>query len=669
MATLPKGQGVFLPPFKAWLASNIPAVYDNTMTYYEELVALIKYLQDIVVPAVNDNASAVTIISNAVEQLQSYVENYFANLDVQEEINNKLDQMAEDGQLADIISQYLNSTAVFGYDNVAAMKLAENLVNGSYARTLGYYAKNDGGSALYKIRTITNDDVVDEALIIEMGDGTNNLVAELVIEEPVNVKSLGAYGDGTHDDYAKIQHGIDVLHHHTLYFPSGTYLITQPLSIGTTNAEQVDLELDSNATIKTNTVIDSLLEIGKYEGTYDRSAPGNIVTVTGGVFDCDNTTYGIYTTANRKLTTFNNVTLVNINHYGFYVNSGTNTSNSADVNINGCFVSGKGSNYDTTGLYLKAYDNKVTNTRIEGVRIGVEDAGGSFYENVHALMTRANGSITTEEFEATVAFLFSTNAGSIFMNECYADTFATSFKITKNKRLQVSNSTAYWYYSDANATTRFIAYTHNEGGHISFSDCEYNIPSNGSVKGLDLTGVIANNIRMIATSNIFFFNNIQTIGDAAKLAKDDYLINRAFYKDNQVILSKGWATPMTQNAYYPIAYLRDGVFKFDVRMANDQYIEAVIKVNSSSSTITTTNKYNGGHSGKYKLALCNGGNDANGYYGALLCVTASDTNSSFNPAIVGGLQSWDCDIHTCYNYMGKTALTNPTVVVEASFNP
>lgn len=115
MATLPKGQGVLLPPFKAWLASNIPAVYDNTMTYYEELVALIKYLQDIVVPAVNNNASAVTTISEAVEQLQSYVKNYFANLDVQEEINNKLDQMAADGTLADIMAEYAATKVDYFY--------------------------------------------------------------------------------------------------------------------------------------------------------------------------------------------------------------------------------------------------------------------------------------------------------------------------------------------------------------------------------------------------------------------------------------------------------------------------------------------------------------------------------------------------------------------------
>jgi hypothetical protein len=661
----------FLPP---WVETGLqPAFYDKesgtvlqqTARMYDKVNQLIRNFNDLS----KETKETVEEYILQFTELKDFVDDYFENLDVQEEINNKLDAMAEAGTLADIISQYLNSTAVFGYDNVASMKSAENLIAGSYAKTLGFYAKNDGGGATYRIRSITNDDVVDEATIIEMGDGSDELVAELIIEEPINVKTLGVHGDGTNDDYAKIQHGIDIFHHHTLYFPSGTYLITQPLAIGTTNAEQVDLKLDSDATIKTNTTIDALLEIGKYEGVYDRSSIGNIVTISGGNFDCSNTTYGIYTTANRKLTTFNNVTVTNVNNYGIYVNTGTNTSSSADVNINGCFITGNGSNYDTTGLYLKAYDNKVTNTRIEGVRIGVEDAGGSFYENVHALMTRANGSITTAEFEATVAFLFSTNVGSIFMNECYADTFATAFKITKQKRLQVSNSTAYWYYSDANATTRFIAYTHNEGGHISFSDCEFNIPSNGNVKGLDLTGVTSSNIKQISSSNIFFFDNIQTTGDASKLAKDDYLINRAFYNDNEVVISKSWLTTMTQNAYYPIAYLHAGVYKFDVRMANDQYIEAVIKVDSSSSTITTTNKYNGGHSGKYKLALCNGGTDANSNYGALLCVTSSDASSYLNPVIIGGLQSWNCDIHSCYNYLGKAALVNPSVVVEASFNP
>ena len=158
MAHLPKGQGVFLPPFKAWLASNIPAVYDNTMTYYEELCALIKYLQDVVVPALNSNAAAITAISTAVEKLQKYVEDYFKNLDVQEEINNKLDEMAEDGTLEEIISKYCpksdkfalftffdtsNSNKINFYTSVDMLHLRKlNIDSGLTGRDPSLYFKN-----------------------------------------------------------------------------------------------------------------------------------------------------------------------------------------------------------------------------------------------------------------------------------------------------------------------------------------------------------------------------------------------------------------------------------------------------------------------------------------------------------------------------------------------
>ena len=101
---------VVLPPFRAWLASNIPAVYDNTMSYYDELTSLIKYLESVILPAVNENSQNVTELANLYKELKEFVDNYFENLDVQEEINNKLDVMSEDGTLTRLISNYLNSS-------------------------------------------------------------------------------------------------------------------------------------------------------------------------------------------------------------------------------------------------------------------------------------------------------------------------------------------------------------------------------------------------------------------------------------------------------------------------------------------------------------------------------------------------------------------------------
>ena len=89
--------------------------------------------------------------------LHNYVEDYFTNLDVQDEINNKLDEMAESGELQTIIETFLNSNAVFGYNTVSDMQSATNLIVGSHAKTCGYNYINDGAGADYIIQAETTD--------------------------------------------------------------------------------------------------------------------------------------------------------------------------------------------------------------------------------------------------------------------------------------------------------------------------------------------------------------------------------------------------------------------------------------------------------------------------------------------------------------------------------
>lgn len=216
-------------------------------------------------------------------ELKDFVDDYFDNLDVQQEINNKLDAMTEAGTLADIISEYLNSIAIFGYDSVASMKSSENLIAGSYARTMGYYSANDGGSALYKIRAITNDDIVDEAFIIEMGDPEDNLVAELIIQDnTVNIKQLGARSQATDGTKYDIK---DYVYKYTtyitnqpnrcrLYIPAGVWTST---AMTITNPNGFDIfgdfgysEYHFNSTVITTMGNNQthLLNLGTNEGTY-----------------------------------------------------------------------------------------------------------------------------------------------------------------------------------------------------------------------------------------------------------------------------------------------------------------------------------------------------------------------------------------------------------------
>ena len=220
-------QTVDLSPFKCMVMTigELPSSFVESMTYYEALAWLDNYLEKTLIPAVNNNAEAVKELQDLYIELHDYVENYFDNLDVQEEINNKLDAMAEAGTLEEIMADYLNTRAIFGFDTVADMKLGTNLTNGSFAKTLGFHSKSDEGGANYKIRTITNDDVVDEMTIIEIGDSADQLIAELVKEPVMNVKQFGAKGDNSTNDTTSLQAALNFCSSNglELNIPAGTY--------------------------------------------------------------------------------------------------------------------------------------------------------------------------------------------------------------------------------------------------------------------------------------------------------------------------------------------------------------------------------------------------------------------------------------------------------------
>lgn len=199
---------------------ELPSSYLMSMSYYEQLIWLIKYLKDKVIPAVNNNAEAVIECQNAIIELQNYVDNYFANLDVQDEINAKLDEMAESGELEEIIAQYLQLQGVFAFNNIEAMQQSEEIINGSFMKTYGFRSLNDGGGALYKARLVTTEDTIDNIHLFALAN--NLLVAELQETDSINVKQVGAYGDGTNDDSDYIDYAIN--NFKDVYFPSGTYI-------------------------------------------------------------------------------------------------------------------------------------------------------------------------------------------------------------------------------------------------------------------------------------------------------------------------------------------------------------------------------------------------------------------------------------------------------------
>ena len=85
--------------FTNYIYKAIPLAFDESMSYYETLCGILSLLKT-QEEVVNNNA-------DLLAELELYVQNYFKNLDVQEEINNKLDEMAISGQLEEIINESL----------------------------------------------------------------------------------------------------------------------------------------------------------------------------------------------------------------------------------------------------------------------------------------------------------------------------------------------------------------------------------------------------------------------------------------------------------------------------------------------------------------------------------------------------------------------------------
>lgn len=105
----------------------IPTSYKDSMSYYECLAWLCKYLEETVIPTLNQNGEAVEELQGLYIELNSYVTNYFDTLDVQEEINNKLDDMVRKGTFQLTLSRYfreLEEQYNEAYQNIDSTYLA-----------------------------------------------------------------------------------------------------------------------------------------------------------------------------------------------------------------------------------------------------------------------------------------------------------------------------------------------------------------------------------------------------------------------------------------------------------------------------------------------------------------------------------------------------------------
>lgn len=132
---------------------------------------------DWIIEEVKKVVTEVEALDLSFDELKKYVEDYFKNLDISKEVNDKIDEMAASGELAQLILEALQLKSIISFDNLASLKNADNLVNGGNIRMMGKEFYNDGYGAYYHIRELRVTDIIDDDLIVSL---TNypSLIAE-----------------------------------------------------------------------------------------------------------------------------------------------------------------------------------------------------------------------------------------------------------------------------------------------------------------------------------------------------------------------------------------------------------------------------------------------------------------------------------------------------------
>ena len=400
----------------------IPVAFDESMSYYETLCGLLYYLKEVIIPTVNNNADAVAELQGLYEQLRSYVENYFTNLDVQEEINNKLDEMVESGEFQNILTNYLKLTRIYNTTE-EMINDKDSLYNNQKIKTLGYYSVNDGGGALFIISNEINSNYLQINL--------NNGLYANIINNVINPLQIGAKGDNENNDTPYLQTCVNFakLSNKPLISPSNKiYLINTTLQVDNLNIDFND------STIKAINNI-NILTINSTDYY------GLIKNLT---LDCTNANCGIMVTNGRKKT-FTNIKFINISKYGFYFENGY------EILLKDSHFQGNGTNLNT-GLYLDSGDSKFENIILIDCYKGIYNNSLNFFEYIHGWI------LTPDILDGSIFFHIDGNTS--LLNQCYSDTYYITINQSSghininqmyvffNQNIYTLNKKPYFFYLD-----------------------------------------------------------------------------------------------------------------------------------------------------------------------------------------------------------------------------
>ena len=242
----------------------------------------------------------------------------------------------------------------------------------------------------------------------------------------------------------------------TLYFPVGTYNLSEPIILPYDYTKNVNIVFDKNALIKTDLPLEALLKVGYSEMSTPDVTHRRFSYIEGGMFDCYNVENGIMVNGLKQLVSLKSISLFKgrNTHIRISVTDDFRGTVSSDTKIDNVTIQGISSNEEVYGIYIDqaCCDCKISNTFIYSTKYGlVTKSAGHILNNLHILSMHTTGGLDlgVKGFRSTEGIRVEADGFFIF-NEVYYDTVDRGIVVAadRNPTLVLDKNIFYSYLPD-----------------------------------------------------------------------------------------------------------------------------------------------------------------------------------------------------------------------------
>lgn len=178
-----------LTPFKWFVLENFPFIEADfdALTEWQLFCKIGKEINKII-NSENTLGMQMENVTNAFIDLQNYVNEKFDNLNLENEVNNKINEMVLNGTFESIVAKYIDKSYIKTYLTLQDLKNDTSLVSGNKCKTFGYNQAGDGGQGSYIIKeNLLENEIENNGSIVLL----NNGLYAVLTDGKINSKQFG----------------------------------------------------------------------------------------------------------------------------------------------------------------------------------------------------------------------------------------------------------------------------------------------------------------------------------------------------------------------------------------------------------------------------------------------------------------------------------------------